>query len=271
MSWEGWGGMDTLQGSCDARADGTPSRSGHLSTIYCTLADFSYDSCTYSRRLLRVPDGGSIALDFTPPITPEDPIDSRPILVVLHGLTGGSHESYVIDILGKVSKQKDPENPDGFGLGWRGCVVNFRGCAGTPVTSKQLYQFVCFRFCRQHTYPLKFFCSGGYTDDLRCALAFLSHLAPQAPLYGIGFSLGANVLAKYLGEEGEKTPLKCGLILGAPWNFYECVQPQALPFAGSAYAPCLQRTRVPQQQLDEARIQSGNGWEPQVSHHRLAL
>ena len=67
--------------------------------------------------------------------------------------------------------------------------------------------------------------SGGYSDDLRCAITFLSHLAPSAPLYGIGFSLGANILAKYLGEEGVKTPLKCGLILAAPWNFEQCVQP----------------------------------------------
>lgn len=59
--------------------------SGHAATIYCTLGDFSYDHCHYSRRLIRVPDGGTLALDFTPAITPEDPIDSRPILVVLHG------------------------------------------------------------------------------------------------------------------------------------------------------------------------------------------
>ncbi|KAK4701601.1 uncharacterized protein P7C70_g4629, partial [Phenoliferia sp. Uapishka_3] len=162
--------------------------SGHLATIYCTIADFSYDSCTYSRRLLQLPDGGSISLDFTPPITPEDPIDSRPILVALHGLTGGSHESYVIDVLSKITKERDEKNLEGQGLGWRAVVVNFRG--------------------------------GAYTDDLRCALSYLSHLAPKAPLYGVGFSLGANVLAKYLGEEGDKTPLKAGVVLGAPWDFY---------------------------------------------------
>lgn len=58
-------------------------------------------------------------------------------------------------------------------------------------------------------------------DDLRCALAYVSHLAPHAPLYGVGFSLGANVLAKYLGEEGTATPLKAGIVIGCPWDFYE--------------------------------------------------
>jgi predicted alpha/beta-fold hydrolase len=174
--------------------------SGHLSTIYCTIANFDYDEVSYSRTLLRVPDGGTIALDFTPPITPDNPlIEGQTILVALHGLTGGSHESYVRDVMKKVTSKKDEQ-----GLGWRGVVVNFRGCAGSPVTGGnfQLYH-------------------GGYTDDLRCALAYLSHLTPQSPLHGIGFSLGANVLAKYLGEEGAGTPLKSGVILGCPFDFYE--------------------------------------------------
>lgn len=57
-------------------------RSGHLSTIWCTIASFNYDTVVYSRELLRLPDGGTIGIDVTPPVTPEDPIDSRPILVV---------------------------------------------------------------------------------------------------------------------------------------------------------------------------------------------
>jgi predicted alpha/beta-fold hydrolase len=51
-------------------------------------------------------------------------------------LTGGSHESYVINILGQVTKASEGEKG---GLGWRGCVVNFRGCGGSPITSQQLY------------------------------------------------------------------------------------------------------------------------------------
>lgn len=41
---------------------------------------------------LEVPDGGTICIDITPPLYDEPP-DNRPILVCMHGLTGGSHES----------------------------------------------------------------------------------------------------------------------------------------------------------------------------------
>ncbi|GAA6060967.1 hypothetical protein JCM10212_006549 [Sporobolomyces blumeae] len=169
--------------------------SGHLATIFCTINKFAYDQIHYTREFIRVPDGGTIAVDFAPQITPDEPIDARPILVIAHGLTGGSHESYVRNILSRVTRPK----AEG-GLGWRGAVVNSRGCANTPVTSPHLY-------------------NGGVTNDLRSALAFISHFAPDAPLYGIGFSLGANQICKYAGEEGEDSPLKGVISLGAPFDF----------------------------------------------------
>lgn len=86
---------------------------GHLATMYSSVAALNYHHLQYSRHLLRVPDGGTISLDFTPPITPEQPIDDRPILVVLHGLTGGSHENYVRDILNRATGAESA-------MGWRG-------------------------------------------------------------------------------------------------------------------------------------------------------
>jgi predicted alpha/beta-fold hydrolase len=41
----------------------------------------------------------------------------------------------VRDVLSKVVRPKE----DG-GLGWRGCVINSRGCANVPVTSERLYK-----------------------------------------------------------------------------------------------------------------------------------
>lgn len=67
--------------------------------------------------------------------------------------------------------------------------------AGVEVTSTQLY-------------------SGGYTDDLRTALLYISNLYPRAKLMGLGFSLGANVMTRYLGEEGEASKLISACVLG---------------------------------------------------------
>lgn len=36
---------------------------------------------------------------------------------------------------------------------------------------------------------------------------------PNAPLLGVGFSLGANVLTRYLGEEGELSRVHSGCML----------------------------------------------------------
>lgn len=94
----------------------TPARwlwNGHLQTIYNVLGDFSLvDKITYSRTLLRTPDGGTLGLDFVHNpdslahrVRGED-VESRaeseddtPILVIAHGLTGGSYESYVRCVL----------------------------------------------------------------------------------------------------------------------------------------------------------------------------
>jgi len=71
--------------------------------------------------------------------------------------------------------------------------------ANTPVTSAQLY-------------------SAAKTSDLRCALLFITAIYPHSPLIGLSFSLGANVLSKYLGEEGDESPLLAGIACAAPFH-----------------------------------------------------
>lgn len=72
--------------------------------------------------------------------------------------------------------------------------------AGVPVTSPRLY-------------------SAGHTDDTRNALAFISQQFPKARLLGVGFSLGSNVLTRYLGEEGEATRLHSACVLACVREF----------------------------------------------------
>ncbi|KAF9246540.1 AB-hydrolase YheT [Melanogaster broomeanus] len=168
--------------------------SGHLQTLYCVVGDFSQrDKVVYKRTFLRLKDGGTLGLDFTPVDDAHMPPDT-PIVVVLHGLTGGSHESYVRAILAPTCRPVSEG-----GLGYRAVVINFRGCAGVPVTSPQLY-------------------SAGHTDDIRQAMFYISNRFPEAPLLGLSFSLGANVMTRYIAEEGEQCRFESACVLGCPWN-----------------------------------------------------
>ncbi|EPQ32056.1 uncharacterized protein PFL1_00254 [Pseudozyma flocculosa PF-1] len=170
---------------------------GHLQTIWCAVGSFDQiDPVTYKRRVFLTPDGGTVSIDISPPeLADADPnAEATPTVVACHGLTGGSHESYIRNCLSQLVKPKSEGGP-----GYRGVVVNFRGCADTSVSSAQLY-------------------SASKTSDLRSALLLLTKLFPSSPMVGIGFSLGANVLGKYLGEEGDESPLLAGVIVGTPFD-----------------------------------------------------
>ncbi|KAH9034309.1 AB-hydrolase YheT [Lactarius hengduanensis] len=169
---------------------------GHLQTGYAVVGDFSHaDLVVYDRKLLRLKDGGTLGVDFTPPAAAGRAFDkTTPVVVALHGLTGGSHEAYVRNIIAPAVAPVEEG-----GLGYRAVVVNFRGCAGVPLTSPQLYGF-------------------SHTDDLRQAILYIAQLYPHAPLLGLGFSLGANILTRYVAEEGESCRLVSACTLACPWD-----------------------------------------------------
>jgi hypothetical protein len=58
---------------------------------------------------------------------------------------------------------------------WAACVVNSRGCAMHKITSNVLY-------------------NARATWDCRQTVKWLRKTFPNRPLYGIGYSLGANIL-----------------------------------------------------------------------------
>ncbi|OAX84910.1 hypothetical protein ACJ72_00696 [Emergomyces africanus] len=114
--------------------------------------------------------------------------DTTPMLVILHGLSGGSHEIYLRHVIAPLLE-----------AGWAACVLNFRGCAKSRITSPILY-------------------NARATWDVRQIVGWLRGAFPQRKLFGIGFSLGANILTNYLGEEGESCPLSAAVICSSPWN-----------------------------------------------------
>ncbi|THV06770.1 AB-hydrolase YheT [Dendrothele bispora CBS 962.96] len=169
-------------------------KNGHLQTMFSVFNDLSQvDPMWYRRQLLELVDGGTLGLDFAP-IDDSVLREDTPIIVVQHGLTGGSYEPYLKAIVARAI-----EPPERGGLGYRVVVVHFRGCGGVPMSTPRFY-------------------SAGGTDDIRQALIYISHKYPNAPLLGLGFSLGANIMTRYIAEEGEKSRLCAGCTLACPWD-----------------------------------------------------
>ncbi|KAK0477361.1 Alpha/Beta hydrolase protein [Armillaria novae-zelandiae] len=190
-------------------------KSGHTQTVYCVMGDFSkFDQVEYSRTYLRLLDGGTLGLDFAPAENVSVAQDA-PIIVVLTGLTGGSYEPYVKAILSPACTPVDQG-----GLGYRAVVVNFRGCAGVPITSSAFY-------------------NAGSTDDLRQALIYVRNRYPHAPLLGLAFSLGGNIMIRYLADEKEESRLSTAFVLGCPWNLSENSAALEASFLGRFYSKSL--------------------------------
>ncbi|KAJ2617585.1 hypothetical protein H4S08_000226 [Coemansia sp. RSA 1365] len=143
----------------------------------------------YERELITTNDGGTIGLDWSPPFA-QMPSDERPIVVLSHGLSGGSQETYVQQTVKCLTAE-----PYRF----RTVVVNYRGCAGVQLTTHVLY-------------------NGGFTSDYGFAIEHICRKLPNSKLIGVGYSLGANLVTKYVGEQGDACPLVAGVSVCNPYD-----------------------------------------------------
>ena len=159
---------------------------GHLQTFH-TVVKSQDIPVYYKRQIFEAEDAaykGSFTVDFVvPPYESVDEtlpprttyyketefeqmgsLDSKPMLITLHGLSGGSHEIYLRHVLEPL-----------FNRGWEACVINSRGCAKSRITSGVLY-------------------NARATWDMRQVVKWLRGTFPNRPLFAIGYSLGGNIL-----------------------------------------------------------------------------
>ncbi len=142
---------------------------GHLQTIVATFV--CTPSVDYRRQRWELTDGDFVDVDWVEP----DSFDANtPIVVMFHGLEGNSQSTYAKSLMA-AAKVK----------GWRGVVIHFRGCSGEPNRLPRVYY-------------------AGDTPEIQQLLLRVREGEPQAPIYAVGFSLGANALLKWLGESGEQ-------------------------------------------------------------------
>jgi len=139
----------------------------HLQTIYGSLF-VARPRVQYRRERWETPDGDFVDVDHV------DAMPDAPWVVLFHGLEGSSGSPYARALMHRVALR-----------GWRGTVVNFRGCSGEPNRLARAYH------------------SGDY-KEVDWILRRMKPLANGAPIYAAGVSLGGNALLVWLGERGEE-------------------------------------------------------------------
>lgn len=158
-------------------------RNPHLQTLWAALLRPKIKLSIRSERL-ELADGDFLDLAWVGG-------GSGPRVLILHGLNGSIGSPYARGILQAINNR-----------GWRGVFMHFRGCSGEPNRLAQSYH-------------------SGETRDLQAVITELIHREPNSPLFAIGYSLGGNVLLKWLGEIGEsgiKNPLKAAVAVSIPFE-----------------------------------------------------
>ncbi len=139
---------------------------GHLQTLYPILF-LRGPHPAYRRERWELDDGDFLDADWA------DGPAAAPLVVLFHGLEGSSASPYARKLMLAARLE-----------GWRGVVVNFRGCSGEP-----------------NRLPRAYF--AGDSAEIGNALTRLRERFPHARLHAVGVSLGGNALLKWLGEAGD--------------------------------------------------------------------
>lgn len=160
----------------------------HAMTIWPAIGRGRIPLATRAERF-ELPDGDFVDLAWI-----GEPDSRAPVTAIFHGLEGSIDSSYVRGIGRAIAAR-----------GWRAVLMHFRGCSGEPNRLPRGYH-------------------AGDTADVRVFLAELRRRYPEAPLGAVAYSLGGNVLLKYLGEEGAAGVLDAAVAVSVPMMLSPCSQ-----------------------------------------------
>ena len=124
-----------------------------------------------------------------------------PLVLLIHGLTGGFESKHLRGTARRLLRH-----------GFRCVAFQQRGAGPEPNRLPRSYHH-------------------GASADVALVLEELRRREPHTPLYAVGWSLGANVLLKHLGEDGERSPLSAAVAVCAPLSLRECAEKLRRGFA----------------------------------------
>lgn len=161
--------------------------SPHLQTLLPMLRPLP--PLAMRRQRLELADGDFIDLGHC-----GEPPSVAPIAVLVHGLVGGFHSKYACAMAQRLVDE-----------GWHAVLLQLRGAGDEPNRLPRCYHH-------------------GDTEDFHHVCALLHAAQPQAPLIAIGWSLGANIVLKALGESGERSLLSAAVAVSAPFDLWSCAE-----------------------------------------------
>lgn len=142
---------------------------------------------SYWQEQLELPDGDFVMVNWG-----EKPESPRGMVVLFHGLEGSIKSHYANDMMAHLRSQN-----------WWPVLMHFRSCGGVLNRLPRAYH-------------------SGDTADAWFFLQELQQRWPEIPKYGIGFSLGANMLLKLLGEQGQQDTLQAAVAISPPFDLAIC-------------------------------------------------
>ena len=162
----------------------------HIQTIYSSLFRKPLD-IHFEKEIFELKDGDFLECYWK---KIKNHSDTTPIVVLFHGLAGSFESPYIQGVVKELSAH-----------GFSAVLMHFRGCTGNDNRLPRSYH------------------SGDTGDALEFTQA-LQERYPQAKLYGVGYSLGANMLLKLLGEKKEHSPFEKAVAVSPPMQLDICAR-----------------------------------------------
>ncbi|KAJ2375566.1 medium-chain fatty acid ethyl ester synthase/esterase 2 [Coemansia sp. RSA 2607] len=231
--------LEQLRATCPTLADAKHAHyvpswvlpHGDMQTIYLYTQHYKPGGCAvdFQREIFEFADGGRAAVDWALPR--RDAQQDAPLVILIPGIAGCSSDFYARSLISKISRPP---------YDYQVVVLHSRGVSGVPLAT-----------------PLAF--HGGMTQDIREFVEHVARLRPCAPLIGVGFSLGANMLTKYVGEEGEGCRLVAAASVCNPYDIQATVHSMCVPSLKNRYlyAAALTRSLVQVFAANEQVIMAG--------------
>ena len=165
-----------------------PFTNGHFNTIYAAKIR-RVKGIVYDRERITLTDGDFLDVDFS---FSQSGNKTSKIALIVHGLEGHAKRPYMQGAARVL-------NQNGFDC----ASLNLRGCSGEDNKKIRSYH-------------------SGASEDLADVVNYVLSKTKYTAIYLCGFSLGGNIILKYLGENRDRPhQLKAAVAVSTPVDLYD--------------------------------------------------